>query len=141
MSESHPIHSASNPTLTTSTNGDRDPSLDLALTIAEAIDDRKGADIVLLRISEVSYLADYLAIATGFSRVQVRAISKAIQEKVAEAGFPDPVRVEGQADSSWVLMDYGDVLVNLLMPQEREYYDLEAFWGHAEPVEFTPSES
>ncbi|NJL82124.1 MAG: ribosome silencing factor [Chloroflexaceae bacterium] len=103
----------------------------LAQTIATAADERKAADITLLDVSEVSYLTDCFVIATGFSRTQVRAIADAIETTVAETWGRQPRRVEGKAEASWVLLDYGDVIVHLFLPQEREFYHLEAFWGHA----------
>jgi ribosome-associated protein len=114
-----------------------DQTRPLALTIARAAEDRKGDDIVLLRVSEVCYLADYFAIVTGFSNVQVRAISQAIADQVEAEWERLPLRIEGQSDASWVVMDYGDVIVHILKPQEREFYNLEAFWGHAERIDFS----
>lgn len=115
----------------------QDESQNLAVTAAQAADDRKGGDIVLLRVAEVSYLADYFVMVTGFSKVQVRAISQSIQEKVETELQRQPLRMEGQAEGSWVLLDYGDVIVHILMPNEREFYNLEAFWGHAERIDFS----
>jgi ribosome-associated protein len=106
----------------------------LAETIAQAADDRKAADIVVLKVTDVSYLTDYFVIATGFSRTQVRAISDSIEEKVAKECHKHPLRVEGKGEGSWILHDYGDVIVHIFMPQERDFYNLEAFWGHAERV-------
>jgi ribosome-associated protein len=113
----------------------------LAITIAEAAQDRKGSNIVLLNVSEVSYLADYFVIVTGFSSVQVRAIARSIEDKVAEQWQRLPNHVEGQTEGGWILMDYGDVIVHIFMPQEREFYNLEAFWGHAEEIPFSLSHS
>lgn len=111
----------------------------LALTIAQAADDRKGSDIKLLRVSDVSYLADYFVVVTGFSSVQVRAIARAIQDQVEIDCQQQPMRIEGQTDGTWVLIDYGDVIAHIFMPQEREFYNLEAFWGHAEQISFAVS--
>lgn len=112
-------------------------SLQLAKTIAQAADDRKGGDIVILKVTGVSYLADYFVVATGFSNVQVRAIARSIEEKAEQEHQRYPLRTEGQADGSWVLQDYGDVIAHIFMPKEREFYNLEAFWGHAEKIEFS----
>jgi ribosome-associated protein len=114
-----------------------DETRPLALTIAQAAEDRKGDNILLLRVSEVCYLADYFVIVTGFSNVQVRAISQAIADQVFEEWQRLPLRTEGQSDASWVVMDYGDAIVHILKPQEREFYNLEAFWGHAERINFS----
>ncbi|MGL5807434.1 MAG: ribosome silencing factor [Xenococcaceae cyanobacterium] len=109
----------------------------LAKTIAEAADDRKAADLVFLRVVEVSYLTDYFVLATGFSRAQVRAIADSIEEKVELELGRNPARIEGKTDASWILLDYGDVIVHVFLPEEREFYSLEAFWGHAERIEFS----
>ncbi|MFO8039874.1 MAG: ribosome silencing factor [Sodalinema sp.] len=109
----------------------------LVASAVQAAEDRKGADLVVLRVEEVSYLADYFVIITGFSRVQVRAIAQAIQAQVEVDLDRPPVRVEGLSEGIWVLQDYGDVLVHVLMPEEREFYNLEAFWGHAERLELS----
>jgi ribosome-associated protein len=118
-----------------------DESRKLALDIAQAADDRKGGDIVLLRVSDVSYLADYFVVATGFSNVQVRAIARSIEDKVETEWQQRPLRTEGQLEGSWVLLDYGDVIAHIFLPKEREFYNLEAFWGHAEQVNFSLSGS
>ncbi|ACK70217.1 iojap-like protein [Gloeothece citriformis PCC 7424] len=103
----------------------------LVRTILTAADDRKAADIVALDVSEVSYLTDYFIIVTGFSRTQVKAISDAIEEKVAKECHKDPSRTEGKSEGSWILQDYGDAIVHIFLPEEREFYNLEAFWSHA----------
>jgi ribosome-associated protein len=118
----------------------QDMSKGLALTIAEAADDRKAGDIVILRVGEVSYLADFFVIVTGYSKAQVRAISQAIEHKVEMEWERRSLRTEGVAESSWILQDYGEVIVHILLPQEREFYNLEAFWGHAEQIEFQVSQ-
>jgi ribosome-associated protein len=115
-----------------------DPSsLQLARTIAEGADDRKGVDIVILKVSEVSYLAEYFVVMSGLSAVQVRAIAGSIEQKVETELHRLPVRSEGKNDGSWIVMDYGDVIAHVFMPQEREFYDLEAFWGHAEKIRYS----
>ncbi len=104
------------------------------MAAAQAADERKGEDITILRVADVSPLADYFVIITGFSKVQVRAIARSIEEKIETTLQRQPVRIEGQADGSWILQDYADVIVHTMMPQEREFYNLEAFWGHAERI-------
>jgi ribosome-associated protein len=125
-------------TLVATSTQKQDLSKELALTIAQAADDRKGGDIIVLQVGQVSYLADYFVIVTGFSKAQVRAISQSIEHQVETVWQRLPLRTEGQSDSSWILQDYGEVIVHILLPQEREFYNLEAFWGHAEQIEFHP---
>lgn len=112
-----------------------DPTYILALTAAQAAEDRKGGDIVLLDVRNISTLADYFLIVTGYSHTQVRAIARAIQDVVMEARQLQPQRVEGQQAASWILLDYADVIVHVLLQDERSYYDLETFWGEALRVE------
>ncbi|BAY21796.1 iojap-like protein [Calothrix sp. NIES-2100] len=112
-----------------------DDSRKLAITVAEAASDRKAGEILLLRVADVSYLADYFVVMTGYSRVQVRAIAEAIEDKVGTELQRHPLRTAGKAEGSWVLQDYGDVIIHIMMPREREFYNLEAFWSHAERLE------
>ena len=112
-------------------------SKELARAVAIAAEDRKAADITILKVAEVSYLADYFVIVTGFSQAQVRAISDAIEDKITKEFDQNPLRVEGKAKGSWILQDYGDVIVHIMLETEREFYNLEAFWGHAERIDFS----
>ncbi len=111
-------------------------SYHLARSIATAADDRKAGDISILHVGEISYLADYFVIVTGFSKVQVRAISQAIDAQVEEDLQRLPLRVQGQAEGSWIVKDYGDVIAHIMLPEERDFYNLEAFWGHGEQIIF-----
>ena len=104
----------------------------LALLAADACDDRKAVDIRLIRVDEVSSLADWFVIASGLSDVQVRAIARSVEDRIEETQGRLPLRREGQTEGRWVLLDYGELIVHVLTPQERSYYDLEAFWGHGE---------
>jgi ribosome-associated protein len=113
---------------------DEDASGILAKTIAIAASERKASEVLLLKLGEVSYLSDYFVIMTGFSRVQVRAIAEAIAGTVESELNRRPLRTEGKAEGSWVLQDYGDVIVHIMMPREREFYNLEAFWINAERI-------
>jgi ribosome-associated protein len=117
-----------------------DEARKLAITIAEAASDRKAGEILLLRVGDVSYLADYFVMMTGYSRVQVRAIAQAIEDKVETELQRLPLRTAGKAEGSWVLQDYGEVIVHIMMPREREFYNLEAFWSHAERLELPISD-
>ena len=112
----------------------------LALLAADACDDRKAVDILLIRVDEVSSIADWFVIATGLSDVQVRAIARSVEDRLELEAGRMPLRKEGQSEGRWVLLDYGEVIVHALTPAERSYYDLEAFWGHGETVPFLSSE-
>lgn len=111
---------------------DPDDSRALALLAAEACDDRKAVDIRLIRVEEVSSLADWFLICSGLTDVQVRAIARSVEDAIEEQTRRLPLRREGQSEGRWVLLDYGELIVHVLTPQERAYYDLESFWGHGE---------
>jgi ribosome-associated protein len=116
-------------------------SKNLALTIAEAALDRKAVEIILLDVANISYLSDYFVMMTGYSKVQVRAIADAIEGQVEIEWQRRPLRTEGKGEGTWVLQDYGDVIVHIMMPREREFYNLEAFWGHAERISIPNSDN
>jgi ribosome-associated protein len=71
--------------------------------------------------------------------VQVRAIARSVEEKLEEEIGRLPLRREGQREGSWVLLDYGELIVHVLTPSERAYYDLEAFWGHGQQERYLSS--
>jgi ribosome-associated protein len=89
----------------------------------------------------VSSLADWFVIATGLSDVQVRAIARSVEDKIEDSTGRLPLRREGQTEGRWVLLDYGEVIVHSLTPDERRYYDLESFWGHGEKEAYLGSEN
>jgi ribosome-associated protein len=104
----------------------------IALLAAEACDDRKAVDIRLIRVEEVSSLADWFVICSGLTDVQVRAIARSVEDRLETEHQRLPLRREGQTEGRWVLLDYGELIVHVLTPSERTYYDLESFWGHGE---------
>ncbi len=85
-------------------------------------------------MTQVSLLADYFLIVSGGTTRQVQAIADAIEEKTKAAGGPEP-RIEGNKDSKWLLMDYGDVVVDVFTPEERQFYNLEKLWQDAPLVD------
>lgn len=114
-------------------------SYDLALLAALAADDRKAGEAVLIDISEISLLADYLLIVSGYSKVQLRAICGSIIEKIELELDHSPLRTEGENQGGWVLIDYGDLIVHIMMPEQREFYDLESFWSHGKTISLPES--
>ena len=107
----------------------------LACTIARALDNKKGSDIKILNISNVSVLADYFVICSGDSSTQVKALSDTVKAKVKEIFQRKPCGDEKDAKIRWNLIDYGDVVVHVLYKEERETYAIEKFWNHAFTVE------
>jgi ribosome-associated protein len=89
--------------------------------------------VLLLDISKVASFSDYFVIASGATGRQIQAIVESIEDAVSGDGIR-PMGREGEADSGWVLIDYGDVIVHIFAPEERSYYDLESLWATATPV-------
>lgn len=104
----------------------------LACLAAEACDDRKAVDIRLIRVEDISSLADWFVICSGLTDVQVRAIARSVEDRLELEANRLPLRREGQTEGRWLVLDYGELIVHVLTPQERAYYDLESFWGHGE---------
>jgi len=105
----------------------------IARLAVEVASDKKATDIVLLDIQGVSVIADYFVICTGANPRQIRAIASAIDEKLSEHGSSAFHR-EGIADTGWLLLDFGDVIVHIFSPKERDYYRLERLWSNAKTV-------
>ncbi|KFF41599.1 MAG: iojap-like ribosome-associated protein [Candidatus Atelocyanobacterium thalassa isolate SIO64986] len=110
---------------------------ELAKTVALAASDRKASDILILEVTEICYLADYFVIVTGFSTTQLKAIAQTIEEKVYQEYSQAPRHSEGEKNSNWILQDFGDVITHIFLPEEREFYNLEAFWNNAKKLELS----
>ena len=93
----------------------------------EALDERKGEDIKIIDISEISVLADYFIIANGMNDSQVRALVENVEEKLSKEGF-EPKQREGYGLGSWVLLDFGNIIVHVFDKENRLFYDLERIW-------------
>jgi ribosome-associated protein len=105
-------------------------SLEAAQLCAQAADSKKASDILILDLRGLTYITDYFVICSGGNITQVGAIADGIGQTLAKAGI-HPSHVEGDAEASWVLMDYGDVVVHIFDEQTRAYYSLEKLWGDA----------
>lgn len=110
-----------------------DEALEIARRSVDAAVDRQADDIVLLDLRPVVDFVDYFVVCSGETARQVKAIADAIDESQYKVGVRARVR-EGDADSGWILIDYGDVIVHIFGPEEREYYRLERLWKDAVPV-------
>ena len=109
----------------------------LVRVAADAILDKKGEDLVVLDLTEVTPLTDFFIICTGNNSRQIRTIAEEVEAKVKEAFGVSPRSVEGLGDMSWVLMDYVDFVVHIFMPETRGFYSLERLWGDAARLEIT----
>jgi ribosome-associated protein len=114
-------------------SADERPALELARRIVELVEDKKAADIVLLDLTGLTTVADYFVIASGGSERQIDAIADGVisgmrDEKVHAYGR------EGTAASHWVLVDFGNVILHVFTPPERDYYQLERAWSEAKTI-------
>jgi ribosome-associated protein len=105
-------------------------ALALARRIVDLASDKKASDIVLLEIREMTTVADYFVIASGASDRQLGAIADGIVEILREEGTR-PIGREGSANAHWLLIDYGSVIVHVMSPPERDFYQLERLWAEA----------
>lgn len=111
-------------------------SYDQAVLAAKAISSKKGLDIQVIEISDISVLADYMVIATGTSSTHVKALADEVEYKLDEAGI-SVSHIEGYRSNSWILLDYVDVIVNVFSDEAREFYDLDRLWQDGKPVDLT----
>ena len=104
---------------------------EMARLAYKALDEKKAMDIKIIDIGEVSTIADYFIIASGGNQNQVQAMVDNVEEKLGRAGY-EPKQIEGTRSSSWILMDYGDLIVHVFDEENRLFYDLERIWrdGH-----------
>ena len=93
----------------------------------EALDEKKGEDIKVIDISEISVLADYFIIANGTNESQVKALVESVEEKLDKAGYEVKQR-EGYGLGNWVLLDFGNIIVHVFDKENRLFYDLERIW-------------
>ena len=105
----------------------------LVRVAAQAASEKKATDVVAIRVSEVLVVTDYFLIATGANDRQVHAIGDAIEDSLREAGVK-PIGREGEPELKWLLLDYGDFVVHVFQPAERDFYRLERLWGDAPRV-------
>ena len=105
-------------------------ALALARRIVDLASDKKAADIVLLEIYGLTTVADYFVICSGSSERQVGAIADGIAEGLRDEGVK-PIGREGSSSAHWVLLDFGSVVVHIMAPPERDFYQLERLWAEA----------
>jgi len=108
--------------------------------VVEALEDLKGTDIKVLDVHGKTSVTDILVIASGRTGRQVRALANNVQEMVKERGVT-PLGSEGTHDSGWILIDLGDVVVHVMLPETRDFYNLEKLWGEDAPEESSAIES
>lgn len=108
-------------------------SLDIVKKIVKALDDKKANDIKIIKIDELTVVADYFVIATANSNTHIRALADEVEFQLEEAGIK-PDHIEGRA-TGWVLLEYSGVVVHLFIEESRNYYNLERLWEDAAKID------
>ena len=111
-------------------------SYETAIAAVKAIDGKKGLNIQVIRISDISVLADYMVIATGNSSTHVKARADEVEYRLDEAGV-SVSHIEGYRSNSWILLDYVDVIVHVFSEEAREFYDLDRLWQDGESIDIS----
>ena len=115
-------------------------SKEMAKTAYKALTEKKASDIRIIDISGISVLADYFIIADGSNQKQIEAMCDAVEEELYKADV-HVKQVEGNHNSSWILMDYGDIIVHVFSKEDRLFYDLERIWGDGKFISFSDLEA
>ena len=108
-------------------------SREMAKLACEALADKKGEDIRVIDIAGISVLADYFIIANGSNQNQLQAMRDAVDEELYKAGYTAK-QIEGNSYSTWILMDYGDIIVHVFSKEDRLFYDLERIWKDGKEI-------
>jgi len=104
----------------------------LSALVSDALDDTKATDIAWLDVRDMTSVTDYMIVASGTSNRHVRALAENAADKAREAGYR-PIGIEGEEGGEWVLLDLQDVLVHVMLPKVREFYNLEKLWSLGSP--------
>ena len=112
---------------------------ELAKTAARLLDSKKAERVSVIKIDDISSLADYFLIATGISSTHVRALADDLEEHLKGLGAA-PARIEGYRSNSWILLDYTGVVVHIFTGEARDFYDLDRLWADGEKVDWQGKE-
>ncbi|MGR3310424.1 MAG: ribosome silencing factor [Candidatus Brocadiales bacterium] len=108
---------------------------EVAIYCAQLADEKKAADIVVLDVGKLTFIADCFVICSGINKRQLQSIANDIEGKLTALGI-HRLGIEGLNDAKWVLLDYGEVIVHLFDKETRMFYDLELLWGDAPKVKW-----
>jgi ribosome-associated protein len=107
-----------------------DPSLSLAHAAIEGIQEKKGNNVVLINLKEITTaVCDYFVICEGNSKTQVEAIADSVEDQIKKKEKTKPWHSEGFGNAEWILLDYGNVVVHIFQPETRSFYQLEELWA------------
>lgn len=109
-------------------------SLETARLAVKSLDNKKGAAIKLIKISDISSIADYFVIATGLSNTHVKTLADEVEFQLDQAGI-SVSHIDGHRSDTWIVLDYVDVMVHIFSEEARDYYDLERLWQDGEEID------
>jgi ribosome-associated protein len=112
---------------------------ELKSIVIDALEDLKGRDIQCLDVREITDITDYMIVASGTSSRHVKSMVDSVVVKCKERGV-QPIGVEGEESGEWILVDLVDILVHVMLPATREFYDLERLWSGFEKGNYRPDE-
>jgi ribosome-associated protein len=118
------------------TRDEPDLVLEWALIAARAADDKQGTDTVVLEVGRVLAITDYFVVTSASNPRLVRTIADEVEKKIRDSGGPAPLRVEGRAELTWVLLDYGDIVVHVFLEENRRFYDIERLYRDVPVLEW-----
>ena len=110
---------------------------ELALLAARALSEKKGREIQVLEIADLTALADYFVLCTGSSNTQINALVDNVEKVLTEQAGEEPLHREGYRGGTWVLLDYGCICVHVFSAEARSFYDLERLWADGRPLDLT----
>ena len=110
---------------------------ELAIIAAKALDEKKGKEISAIEITDLTAIADYFVFSSGSSNTQINALCGAVEKALKEQADEMPLRREGYRDGTWVLLDYGSVVVHVFSTEAREFYALERLWNDGTPLDLS----
>lgn len=107
---------------------------DFALEAVRLLNEKKAREIVLLEMGKLTLIADYFLICSGSSRIQTQALCVHLKDNLLDGGYP-LLRLEGYQEGKWILLDYGELIIHIFLPEERSFYNLERLWGSAKGID------
>ena len=111
-------------------------SLELAAQAVRSLDAKKAEDLRVIGIHDISVLADYFVLATGTSGTHVKALADEVEFRLGEAGVK-PGHTEGYRSNTWILLDYGSVVVHVFTAESRKFYDLDRLWQDGKTIDIS----
>ena len=104
--------------------------------IVKTLDSKRGEDIQALRLADLTILADYFVIVNGTSNTHARTLADEVEFQLSQKGI-EPERREADTGNTWIILDYGDIIVHVFYKETRNFYKLEGLWADGEPVDIS----